>query len=577
MSEVSRRSFLEKAGVTLAAGTIPIEANAVARKAKESTEARSQTIEDPTRNGIARCVVEWSYYSGKAYADPFNDVELDVVFIDPEGHEETVPAFWAGEQTWRIRYSPMTAGHYTYRTIASDSASKELHDRHGKLEVTDYQGVNPLRKHGPIHVAADQRHFEHTDKSHFFWLGDTWWMGLCSRLRWPEDFQELAADRAQKGFTVIQIVAGLYPDMPPFDPRGANEAGYPWEADYSRINPAYFDAADLRIQHLVEVGLSPCIVGCWGYFLPMMGVPKIKKHWRNLVARWAAYPVIWCLAGEGAMPFYLSKTGTEDAAAQKQGWTEVAKYVRSIDPYHHVITIHPTDNARNQVEDPSVLDVDMLQTGSSMPSIPRTVNGIVESLLKEPRMPVVDGEVVYEGMLGGAVGQDLERFAFWTCILNGAGGHTYGANGIWQVNQEEKPFGPSPSGLCWGNTPWNVAAELPGSKQVGLGKKFLSKYEWWRLEPHPEWMDPHWSKDAYQQAYAAGIPGQLRLFYMPPSRKPPKVVNLEAAVAYRAFFFDPAMGQEHEVGDVTPDSNGAWPVPITPTYADYVLVLEKKS
>ena len=40
--------------------------------------------------------------------------------------------------------------------------------------------------------------------------------------------------------------------MPPFDPRGANEAGFPWETDYTRINPAYFDAADLRIQYLVE-------------------------------------------------------------------------------------------------------------------------------------------------------------------------------------------------------------------------------------------------------------------------------------------------------------------------------------
>jgi len=577
MSKVTRRAFLEKTGTTFAAGAVPIGARAAIGKGKETRRSKTPMIEDAARNGIAGCVVEWSYNSGKAYADPFNDVGLDVVFTDPQGHEQTVPAFWAGEQTWRIRYAPRAAGNYAYRTVASDSANGDLHGRHGALEVTSYEGDNPLRKHGPIHVSADQRHFEHADGSHFFWLGDTWWMGLCKRLRWPEDFQQLAADRVAKGFTVIQIVAGLYPDMPPFDPRGANEAGYPWEADYSHINPGYFDAADLRIQHLVEVGLTPCVVGCWGYFLQMMGVAKIKKHWRNLVARWGAYPVIWCLAGEGAMPFYLSKTKPEDAAAQRQGWTEVAKYVRQIDPYHHVITIHPTDSARNQVEDPSVLDVDMLQTGSSMPNIPRTVNGIVDSLLREPRMPVVDGEVVYEGMLGGAVGQDLERFAFWTCTLNGAGGHTYGANGIWQVNREEKPFGPSPSGNCWGNTPWNVAAALPGSKQVGLGKKFLLRYEWWRFEPHPEWADPHWSKDAYQQPYGGGIPGQLRLIYIPATRKLPKVVNLEWTISYRAFFFDPATGEEHEVGDVAADSSGSWQVPITPTYADYVLVLEKKA
>src|ERR1035437_7440289 len=303
MDKVSRRSFLEKASVTLAAGSVPVAANAgaIAGAGKETAKGKNHDLDDPARYGIARCAVEWSYSSEKGYVDPFNDVELDVVFTDPQGHEQTVPAFWAGEQTWRIRYSPTAAGNYTYRTVASDKG--DLHGRGGVLEVAAYRGDNILRKHGPIRVAADQRHFEHEDGTPFFWLGDTWWMGLCSRMRWPEDFQQLAADRVKKGFTVIQIIAGLYPDMPPFDPRGANEAGYPWEADYARINPRYFDAADLRIRYLVESGLTPCIVACWGYFLPIMGVPKLKKHWRNLIARWGAYPVVWCLAGEGAMPF----------------------------------------------------------------------------------------------------------------------------------------------------------------------------------------------------------------------------------------------------------------------------------
>ncbi len=576
MDKVNRRSFLEKAGVTLAAGSVPAMANAAggAGAGKASTEGKPHDAEDPSRFGIARCVVEWSYNSGKAYADPFNDVELDVVFTDPQGHEQTVPAFWAGEQTWRIRYSPLAAGRYTYRTVANDQG--DLHGRRGVLEVSAYEGSNPLRKHGPMRVAADQRHFEHADGTPFFWLGDTWWMGLCSRMRWPEDFEQLAADRVKKGFTVIQIIAGLYPDMPPFDPRGANEAGYPWEEGYARINPAYFDAADLRIRCLVESGLTPCIVACWGYFLPIMGIPKIKKHWRYLVARWGADPVVWCLAGEGTMPFYLSKTKKEDAAAQKAGWTEVARYVRSIDPYHHAVTIHPTDNARNQVEDPSVLDFDMLQTGhSDRRSIPNTENQITGSLLGSPRMPVVDGEVCYEGIME-ASRQEIQRFMFWTCILNGAGGHTYGANGIWQVNTRERPYGPSPHGRTWGDVPWDVAADLPGSGHIGLGKGLLMRYAWWRFEPHPEWVDPHWSKEDYQKPYAAGIPGEVRVIFIPPSWNPPSVESLEAGVAYRAFYFDPKSGKEHELGGAIPDSTGAWPAPITPTFADWVLVLEGK-
>ena len=208
----------------------------------------------PIRMGTRNCVMEWSFSSAKVYADPFNEVEMDVLITAPDGAEQRVPAFWAGEQTWRVRYAPHTTGRFLYRTACSDTNNSGLHGQQGELEVTAYTGNNPLYRHGPVRIAADQRHFAHADGTPFFWLGDTWWMGLCRRLRWPEDFQLLTADRVQKGFTVIQVVAGLYPDMPEFDPRGANEAGFPWDTEKKRINPAYFDAADLRIQYLVERG-----------------------------------------------------------------------------------------------------------------------------------------------------------------------------------------------------------------------------------------------------------------------------------------------------------------------------------
>ena len=59
---------------------------------------------------IQNCMTEWSYASGKAYADPFNEVELDLVVTGPDGREQRVPAFWAGEQTWRMRYASAQVG-----------------------------------------------------------------------------------------------------------------------------------------------------------------------------------------------------------------------------------------------------------------------------------------------------------------------------------------------------------------------------------------------------------------------------------------------------------------------------------
>ena len=82
--------------------------------------------------------------------------------------------------------------------------------------------------------------------------------------------------------------------------------------------------------------------------------------------------------------------------------------------------------------------------------------------------------------------QEVQRFMFWSAMLSGVGGHTYGANGIWQVNTREKPYGLSPHGHSWGGPAWDIAAALPGSGQLGMAKALLMRYSWWKLEPRPE-------------------------------------------------------------------------------------------
>jgi len=539
--------------------------------------------------GIQKCMTEWSFRSGGTYDDPFNDVELTAVFTDPDGTELRVPAFWAGENAWRVRYVSPKVGRHHYRTECSDTGNPDLHGREGDLEINPYEGDNPLFKHGPLRVSENRRYLEHLDGTPFFWLGDTWWMGLCKRLGWPGEFQQLATDRVAKGFSVIQIIAGLYPDMPAFDERGANEAGFPWETDYARINPAYFDMADLRIDYLVRNGLAPCVVGCWGYFLKWMGVEKMKRHWRYLVARWGAYPVTWCLAGEATMPYYLSKTGEDDAAFQKRGWTELATYVRDTDPYRNPITIHPTNKGREQVEDPNVLDFEMLQTGhGDRQALPNNVRTVIECYSAQPRMPVFVSEVCYEG-IGSACREEVQRLMFWSALLSGAFGHTYGANGIWQVNRRDKPYGPSPHGMSWGNTPWDEAAGLPGSTQLGLARRLLERYEWWNFKPHPEWVvEPRKSEELPLASFAAGIPGKIAVIYLPNFIWANITVKgLEGGVRCNAYLWNPATAEETALGELTPDTDGniilrqrtddgRWRF-LFPLYQDWILVLENES
>src|SRR4051812_47086564 len=180
--------------------------------------------EESISTTAANVMVEQTFTASRAHADPFNDVTLDVVFTAPNSKSMRVPAFWAGGNKWKVRYASPMIGAHRFVSECSDTKDKGLHQVTGEVRISAYAGESPFYKHGPVQVAADHRYLQHIDGTPFFWLGDTWWMGLCHRLHWPDDVKTLAADRKKKGFNVIQIVAGLYPDMFPFDPRGVNEA-----------------------------------------------------------------------------------------------------------------------------------------------------------------------------------------------------------------------------------------------------------------------------------------------------------------------------------------------------------------
>ena len=234
----------------------------------------------------------------------------------PGGTTVKVPAFWSSGNRWVFRYASVSTGIHAYHTVCSDAGNAGLHGAVGEIKVVPYRGDNGLYRHGPIRIAADNRHFEHMDGEPFLWLGDTWWKGLCKRLSW-DGFQELTADRKAKGFSVVQIVCGPYPDEWLFEPRRENEAGMPYKTrDFSVVNLQYFDYADRRIRSLIDAGI----------------VPKIRA-----------------------------------------------------------------------------------------------------AIARRPALPALIGEACYEGNMRSAF-QDIERYLFWTSMLSGAAGHTYGAAGVWHAS-----------------------------------------------------------------------------------------------------------------------------------------------
>jgi len=348
-----------------------------------------------------------------------------------------------------------------------------------------------------------------------------------------EGFQELTADRKAKGFSVVQIVCGPYPDEGHFEERWKNEAGFPYTArGFERVNPEYFDYADRRIEHLVDAGIVPAIVGGWGRGdcdgMALAGLDGMKRHWRYLIARYGAYPTIWIIGGESGGP----------------QWTEVARYVQQVDPYRRPATVHPFDSGRSRVTDETVINFDMLQTGhGGWPAAATVIPKLKAAYDRKPPMPVVIGEHSYEGHMQTGFA-DVQRHVFWSSMLSGSAGLTYGAAGVWHASVEGDP-GLVP-GHVYDFTTWKEGMNFPGSTQLGLGKKLLERYPWWRFEPRPEWVE--------EGCFCAGIPGEVRLIYLPRRNvynwSGFVVKQLERDVPYHAFYFDPVNGKRYNLGTV---------------------------
>jgi hypothetical protein len=126
-------------------------------------------------------------------------------------------------------------------------------------------------------------------------------------------------------------------------------------------------------------------------------------------------------------------------------------------------------------------------------------------------------------------------------------------------------------------TTWKEGMQFPGSSQLGIGKRLLERYPWSRFQPHPEWVE--------EGCFAAGIPGEVRIVYMPKRKiydwSGPKVKNLEPGAPWHVFYFDPTSGRTLDQGMVSAAAkagglgdNSDFQKPV-PSPQDWVLVCER--
>ena len=485
--------------------------------------------------------------------------EVYITITSPSFKEYRVLAFNRGGNRWSARFVAQEDGEYLFKLL----------DKEAKVNITS--SSEKISNFNYIKLSKDKRYLVDSQDKPFFWLSDTWWMALSSRLSW-EDFVKLANIRRKQGFNVIQLVAGLMPDVDRFDERAFNSEGYPFDCDTGEINPAYFDEADKRVKYLVNLGFSVMIVGSWGYYLNIFGKEKMQEFWRYIVARWGSLNVVWCIAGETTMPYYLSKNRSLEQHDLKSGWSELAQYIRDIEAFGRLITTHPIESSIEEI-DSSLLDINLLQAShNSFDSLQKGIS----LLEKEQSIPTIMDEINYEGILRGN-GDYMQRLCFWSSILRGSKGFGYGANGIWQVNKENEPFGASASGANWGNMPYNDAIELKGAKDIARAKEFLKEFKWWELEPKNIDISP--SPNPAFNISMAGISDTLRIVYiyeqLPPWHNVQYTIkNLKPNAQYKVYFWSPSFKSKIEIDPITTNNHNLCNLPTPPSLDEWVLVLE---
>jgi len=192
--------------------------------------------------------VEITLHSSKSYANPYMDVELNATFVGPGGVSLTLPGFWDGGNTWRIRFAPTVVGNWSFTTVSSDPTDTGLHGQSGTVQSQPYSGSLSIYKHGFLKSDASNRFLTYNDGRPFYWLADTHWMGLSYRerwdssndSRWPSQYKGMVDKRVKQGYSVYQMNFFAFEQGDVSSSGTYNEGGHVWNYNRYDANASSF-------------------------------------------------------------------------------------------------------------------------------------------------------------------------------------------------------------------------------------------------------------------------------------------------------------------------------------------------
>lgn len=443
-----------------------------------------------TTTGAPGAAAQWTVFEARfastvTYEDPFQDVAVTVDFRSPDGKHRIVDAYWDGGNTWRVRFSPEQIGEWNYQTRASREDDHGLDKQTGTFRCVPYKGVNTLYQHGSIHVSPNRRYLEHSDGTPFFWLADTAWNGALKADR--NSWDTYLSDRQKKKFTVVQFVMTQW-----LAAAGNADARLPYQGrDSISIDPVFFAWLDAHFQSVNSHALVAAPVLIWAapwssaskFLNPgnSLSDDQIIRLARYMVARYAAYQVVWILAGDG-----------DYRGDEAERWKRIGEAVFGENPTR-LATIHPGGQqwVGSEFADEPWFSFIGYQSGHG--DRPDDLKWLwqgppASARDAHPIHPVINLEPNYEnhrsfGSDGRFDAHAVRRAAYWSLLVSPPAGITYGAHGVW--SWESQPALPMNHPNTYVAQPWDKAIHLPGSTDMKYLHELFSSFEWWELRPDP--------------------------------------------------------------------------------------------
>jgi hypothetical protein len=456
--------------------------------------------------------IEIELKADNTYANPYLDVELTASVTPPGGSAEapyTVPGFWDGGSTFRVRWAPRNAGTYTV-TITSNQPNDAGLVASRQYTVGDaYSSWAP---HGFVNVDEQAKYYFSTDDgTPFLWVGDTNWINLYDRAWGQPQFtgqmwQTLVEQRVAYGFSVLQAV--VYNDSEHWED-GAYPFGGKQGDDHDAINPVSWQRLDKRVQYAVKNGLFVYLMTSSNGKHFQWPAAQRERLYRTIVARYAAYNV-----GFG---------GGEEV--DRGGFGTDAKYknmidtLHAMDPYRRMVALHAGGIGVKLV--PGAVDFLLIQYYTNQISYDES-----EGASRQYQKPFVNGETWYFD--NGKSGMDdpvtIRRMA-WRILLGGAAGYTYGHMGIAVSSGSSHPG------------KYDLADLTDGSAQE------MKKLAEWFRQPGLEWWA--WSRfDSLGSGrYLSGDPGKQYVIATETSAAAFTVDLSDATGTLTGTWFDIATGK----------------------------------